>query len=136
MAMMVMLLKCTRDRCGWIGPAHEPPVKDAETGDRCCPQCFGRVVPWPVDQAREAKALDRERSARIEATQRSNETCRRSRLAYERLQEANAQITRCRARLTLAEVDGNVQCVFAANRALIAAEGEAASAFVAHKAAQ
>jgi hypothetical protein len=61
--MVIMLLKCDRYGCGWIGPEDERPTFDLETGARKCPDCLGPVVPWPVDQAREQMALRREQAA-------------------------------------------------------------------------
>lgn len=61
--MVIMLLRCDRYGCGWIGPEDERPTYDLETGQRKCPDCLGPVVEWPVDQAGEQRSLQREREA-------------------------------------------------------------------------
>lgn len=129
-----MMAQCARS-CGWIGGAHERRSKENPAEAFYCPQCSSPTRSWVLDQAKEQASLDRLKAERSEDSQVFLDAARQCRLASERLHAATAQVKRCQARLTLAEVDGNVQRVFSAKQALIAAEREEASAFIAHKSA-
>ena len=133
--MPFLMAQCRSPSCGWIGPAHERMARDDPAEALFCPRCLGATRSWVLDQAKEQASLQRLEEERSQRAQVHLDGARQSRLASEGLKAAKAAVIRCQAHLSLAEIDDPAN-VSAVKQALLAAEQETASAFVAHKEAQ
>jgi hypothetical protein len=127
--MPFMMAQCASQSCGWIGPAHERKARDGAAEDLYCPTCRGRTRPWVSDLTREQQPLERLKSTRIEATQKTNDACRQARLAHERWRDTQRRTEIARHSVTMLHPD-DPQC-FAAKEALLVAQGQEAEAAVA-----
>jgi hypothetical protein len=128
MSLFVMA-QCIRP-CGWIGPGYERKARGDASEGFFCPECRGPTKSWISDLDREQQAIDRDKSARIDATQQLNDRNRQARLANQRLHDAQRQTERARHRLAMLRKD-DPRCL-EAQRAMLVAENEEAEAFLAH----
>jgi hypothetical protein len=98
-----------------------------------CPACGGLTKSWVIDQSKEQQDLHRLQAERSQASQKSLEAFQQSRLAQERLTEAQREVKRCQGRLSLTEANyapGSFPYQ-QAQRNLLAAEQDAAAAMLA-----
>jgi hypothetical protein len=89
-AILSVMAECRS--CGWLGMGSERKTRHGAAEALYCPQCSGATKSWVLDQAKEALALEREKSARISSTQKTLDACRQARLGGPRTKRVKFQM--------------------------------------------